>query len=536
MTATTTSHSHAPGGAPPVDAVVFAMNALVDPVAPEAGATPPRLWPGVRRLVVALARAGLAPRALARRDGAPGGRDQHLAASAAHLAAAGLGPDVLGVVDADAALPGTTRARTLVVTRCPEMATGMASASHPVAIVEDRQVAHALYDWLAGRVGPYAAARLLVGPLDGGAAADTTSRHLRLTKPPGSLGRLEHIGAQLAGIAGVSPPPLPRPAATAVFAGDHGVHAQGVSPWPQEVTAQMVANFLAGGAAVNVLAGQAGAEVVVVDVGVAATLPEVAAPVPAAAPEAEGEGTAVDGPGAVVPGPGDRGPTLLRRRIRPGTADLSTGPAMALDEARRALDVGAAVAAELVAGGARCLVTGDMGIANTTPAAALIATLTDRPAASVTGRGTGIDDALLMRKTALVAAAAARARYQHGDDPLAVLAEVGGLEHAALVGFITAGAALQVPVVVDGVIAGASLLVAARLTPGVDHGVVAGHRSAEPGASAVLDELAIDPVLDLDMRLGEGSGAVLALPIVEAAARVLHEMATFDQAGVADKG
>ena len=346
-----------------------------------------------------------------------------------------------------------------------------------------------------------------------------------MTKPPGSLGRLEQIGARLAAIAGESPPPVPRPAAAAVFAGDHGVHAQGVSPWPQEVTAQMVANFLAGGAAVNVLAAQAGAEVVVVDVGVATAVPGLAGAAPG-----DDEGDRAAGIG------GAPRPRLIRRTIRRGTNDLSTGPAMTTDEARRALDVGADVARLLVEGGARCLVTGDMGIANTTPAAALIATLTDRPAATVTGRGTGIDDALLTRKTALVAAAAARARYQHGDDALAVLAEVGGLEHAALAGFVVGAAALQVPVVIDGVIAAAALLVASRLVPGVEHCVIAGHRSAEPGSAAVLAELGTEPVLDLGLRLGEGTGALLALPLVEAAARVLHEMATFDQAGVSDKG
>jgi nicotinate-nucleotide--dimethylbenzimidazole phosphoribosyltransferase len=288
-----------------------------------------------------------------------------------------------------------------------------------------------------------------------------------------------------------------------VFAGDHGVHAQGVTPWPQEVTAQMVANFVAGGAAINVLARQAGADVVVVDVGVA---------------------------GDLAPARG-----LIDRKVRRGTGDLTTGPAMSLDEARRALDVGSEVAARLVDGGARCLVTGDMGIANTTPAAALVACLTDRPAAAVTGRGTGIDDDLLTRKTALVAAAVARARYRHGGDPLAVLAEVGGLEHAALAGFVVGAVAQQVPVVVDGVIADAALLVASRLVPGIEACVIAGHRSAEPGASAVLAELGLEPLVDLGLRLGEGTGAALALPLIDAAARVVEEMATFDQAGVSDK-
>jgi nicotinate-nucleotide--dimethylbenzimidazole phosphoribosyltransferase len=164
-----------------------------------------------------------------------------------------------------------------------------------------------------------------------------------------------------------------------------------------------------------------------------------------------------------------------------------------------------------------------------------VAALADRPAAAVTGRGTGIDDGTLTRKTALVSAAVARAQYAHGDDPLALLAEVGGLEHAALAGFIIGGVALQVPVIVDGVIAASALLVASRLVPGVEHGVVAGHRSPEPGSAAVLGALGLDPVIDLGLRLGEGTGAVLAVPLVEAAARILHEMATFDQAGVTDK-
>lgn len=366
---------------------------------------------------------------------------------------------------------------------------------------------------LAERVGWFEAAKALVAPLDAEAVRQAEERHLRLTKPPGSLGRVEALGCQLAGIAGEVPPPLPRPAAVAVFAGDHGVHARGVTPWPQEVTAQMVANFVAGGAAINVLARQAGAEVTVVDVGVATALaPEVAA-----------------------------SPRLLDRRVRPGTADLSAGPAMTPDEARRALDVGAEVAERLVAEGARCLVTGDMGIANTTPSAALIAALAGRPGGTVTGRGTGVDDATLGRKAAIVEAAADRAVAAHGRDArgdaaLGVLAEVGGLEHAALAGFVVGGAALQVPVVVDGVIAAAALLVAARLVPGVEACVVAGHRSVEPGAAAVLDTLGLEPLLDLGLRLGEGTGAALALPLVEAAARLLDEMATFDQAGVADKG
>jgi nicotinate-nucleotide--dimethylbenzimidazole phosphoribosyltransferase len=361
----------------------------------------------------------------------------------------------------------------------------------------------AVFDALAARVGAFRAAALLHAPLDTRAQRRAEQHQLRLTKPPGSLGRLEAVGVQLAGIAATVPPPLPRPAAVAVFAGDHGVHAQGVSPWPQEVTAQMVGNFLAGGAAINVLARQAGADVVVVDVGVASELADV--------------------------------PDLLLRKVRAGTADLALGPAMTVAEAQRALDVGAEVAARLVGRGARCLVTGDMGIANTTPSAALIAALTARPAPAVTGRGTGIDDDRLRRKTALVEAAAGRARQRHGDDALAILAEVGGLEYAALAGFVAGATALQVPLVADGVIAASALLVASRLVPGVEQGVIAGHRSIEPGASAVLGDLGLRPMIDLDLRLGEGTGAALALPLVEAAARILAEMATFDQAGVTEK-
>jgi nicotinate-nucleotide--dimethylbenzimidazole phosphoribosyltransferase len=403
--------------------------------------------PGARRLVAALARSGISVRP-------------------AHA-------------------PAGDAARTLVVTD------------------DSRALPLAVFDGLAGRVGAFRAACLLQAPLDVGAQRRAEQHQLRLTKPPGSLGRLEAVGAQLAGISTMFPPPLPRPAAVAVFAGDHGVHAQGVSPWPQEVTAQMVGNFLAGGAAINVLARQAGADVVVVDVGVAAELPEV--------------------------------PNLLVRKVRAGTADLALGPAMTIDDAKRALDIGAAVAARLVNAGARCLVTGDMGIANTTPASALIAALIDRPASGVTGRGTGIDDDRLRHKTELVADAADRARHRHGDDALAILAEVGGLEHAALAGFVAGATALQVPVVVDGVISASALLVASRLLPGVEQGVIAGHRSIEPGASAVLGELGLRPMIDLELRLGEGTGAVLALPLVEAAARVLAEMATFDQAGVTEK-
>jgi nicotinate-nucleotide--dimethylbenzimidazole phosphoribosyltransferase len=291
-----------------------------------------------------------------------------------------------------------------------------------------------------------------------------------------------------------------------VFAADHGVVARGVTPWPREVTAQMVLNLAAGGAAINVLARQAGASVTVVDVGVATPLPA------------------------------DLPPTVLRRPVRAGgSGDITVEPAMTADECRRALDVGAEVAAAAVGRGARALVTGEMGIGNTTPAAALVAALLGARPAAVTGRGTGVDDDGLSRKVAAVDAALAVHARAVAAGPEATLAAVGGLEIAALVGFLVGGAAAGVPVVVDGVIADAALLAAERLAPGTAARCVAGHRSTEPGAAAVLDALGLEPVLDLGMRLGEGSGACLALPVLEAAARVLSEMATFDAAGVTDK-
>lgn len=366
---------------------------------------------------------------------------------------------------------------------------------------------------------PFAAALANIQAPDQAAGAEANAHQDRLTKPRGALGRLEELGSWLAEVAGCSPPPLPSPATVAVFAGDHGVVSEGVTPWPQEVTAQMVANFCAGGAAINVLAGAVGAGVVVVDVGVATDLPSPAA-------ETGPAGT----------GPPAAGPRLLHRRIRPGTANLANEPAMTLEEARRALDVGAAVAADAVAGGARCLVTGDMGIGNTTPSAALIAVRCHRLPTEVTGRGTGIDDETLCRKIAAVERAIGRAAAAGElDTPLATLASLGGLEIAALAGFVVGGAAARVPVVVDGVIALAAVVMVEGLAPAALPYVVAGHRSTEPAASVALDHLGLWPLLDLKLRLGEGTGACLALPLLEAAARVLADMATFDSAGVTEK-
>ncbi len=338
-------------------------------------------------------------------------------------------------------------------------------------------------------------------PVDPARVREAADHHDRLTKPRGALGQLETLGARLCAIADAVPPPLPAPAAVAVFAADHGVVAEGVTPWPQEVTTQMVANFCAEGAAINVIARRAGATVTVVDVGVAAAL----------APH----------------------PRLVDAKVSLGTANLRIEPAMTLAECDSAVTAGARVARELVEGGARCLVTGEMGIGNTTPSAALIAACTGRSPAEVTGRGTGVDDATLALKVAVVTDALARCGPP--TDARELLAEVGGLEIAALAGFCLSGAALQVPVVLDGVIALAAACVAARACPDVVPYLVAGHRSTEPGASAALEHLGLTPLLELDLRLGEGSGAALALSLLEAAAAVMSEMATFDGAGVTEK-
>ncbi|MHB1430693.1 MAG: nicotinate-nucleotide--dimethylbenzimidazole phosphoribosyltransferase [Streptosporangiaceae bacterium] len=339
----------------------------------------------------------------------------------------------------------------------------------------------------------------VIRPADTVAMAAAEQRQQQLTKPAGSLGVLEDLSVRLAGIAGECPPPLPEPAVITVFAGDHGVHAQHVTPWPQEVTAQMVANFLASGAVVNAIAGQAGAEVCVVDVGVAAD---------------------------IAPAAG-----LLPRKVRRGTADMTTGPAMTRDEAQQAIETGIEVARDLVAAGNRCLVTGDMGIANTTASAALVAAFTGADPAAVTGRGTGVDDETWTRKIGVVRRALDSHRPDPAD-PLGVLAAVGGLEHAAITGYVLGAAALRVPVILDGVIACAAALAATAFAPDARHYLVAGHRSTEPGAGRALETLGLRPLLDLGLRLGEGSGAGLALPLVQAAARVLRDVATFDSAGV----
>uniref|UniRef100_UPI0038B53B0F nicotinate-nucleotide--dimethylbenzimidazole phosphoribosyltransferase n=1 Tax=Streptomyces davaonensis TaxID=348043 RepID=UPI0038B53B0F len=341
-----------------------------------------------------------------------------------------------------------------------------------------------------------------IRPLDAKALGEAWERQKRMTKPAGALGMLEIISAQLSGLSRQCPPPIPEPAAVAIFAGDHGVHAQGVTPWPQEVTAQMVANFLGGGAVCNAFAGQVGAEVCVVDVGVAADLPAT--------------------------------PGLLPRKVRAGTSDMTTGAAMTREECKQAIEVGIETARDLVAAGNKALLTGEMGIANTTASAALISVFTGADPAEVTGRGTGINDETLARKTEVVRRAL-EVHQPDPADPIGVLAAIGGFEHAAMVGLLLGGASLRTPVILDGVSAGAAALVARAIAPEVLAACIAGHRSAEPGHVAALNKLGLRPLVDLDLRLGEGTGALLALPLVQSTARAMHEVATFDSAGVTEK-
>jgi len=348
-----------------------------------------------------------------------------------------------------------------------------------------------------------------IGPLDAAAMEAAAARLDRLTKPPGSLGRLEMLSVQLAGITGFARPRVDHPAVL-VFAGDHGVTAQGVSAYPSNVTAQMVANFVAGGAAINVLARLSGAQVVVVDVGVAGPIPNVG-------------------------GGRNDGARLVRKRVANGTHDMTEEPAMTRTETMAAIEAGRSVAMALIGEGVDALAVGEMGIGNTTAASALAAVLTGCPPAEVTGRGTGLDDQAIRHKVAVIERALDRRRPAPAD-PLGVLATVGGLEIAALVGAVLAAAESKIPVVLDGFITGSAALVAAAIAPNATARLIASHVSAEPGHRIVLERLALRPLLDLDLRLGEASGGVLALQLLSAATAILAEMATFDDAGVSGPG
>lgn len=344
-----------------------------------------------------------------------------------------------------------------------------------------------------------------LGPLDAAAMAAAAAHLDQLTKPPGSLGRLEGLAVAVAGICGTPFPALDR-RSVVVAAADHGVARHGVSAYPSEVTAQMVANFVTGGAAICVLADRVGADVTVIDIGVAGPIPD-------------------------IPG-GLGGAHLVRAPIRAGTADMTTGPAMTRDEALRAIDIGLTAVGGLISAGTQVVAVGEMGIGNTTAASAIVAALTDVPVELVVGRGTGLDEAGVARKIEAIRIAFGRHQPDQGD-PLAVLAAVGGLEIACLVGVILGAAAAHVPVVLDGFITGAAALVAQGLAPAVAPRLIAAHRSVEPGHAVVLQRLGLSPLLDLDLRLGEGSGAALALDLLDAALAIRDRMATFAAAGVA---
>ncbi len=346
---------------------------------------------------------------------------------------------------------------------------------------------------------------MTIPPLDADAMRQAQARIDILTMPRGALGRLLPLAVQLAGIRRTARPSVSRKVIL-TLAADHGVAAEGVSAYPQEVTAQMVANIAAGGAGVSVLARQAGARVVVADLGVARPLP-----VP------------------YVPG------KLLDLKVGPGTANLAKGPAMTPEEARRAVAQGRKAAEDLISGkeGCDCLGLGEMGIANTTSASAITAVLTGRKPSEVTGRGTGVGDQALAAKVTLLEKALAK----HRPDPrdaYDVLSKVGGFEIGGIAGACLAAAGLGVPVVIDGFICTAGAALACRIEPGVQPYLIASHRSVEPGHRALLDLLGLQPLLDLDLRLGEGTGAALAFPLLESACRILVEMATFEGAGVSD--
>lgn len=332
-----------------------------------------------------------------------------------------------------------------------------------------------------------------ITPSDDGAAGAARERLDRLAKPPGSLGRLEDLSVRLAAIAGACPPPVPRTPTLLVAAGDHGVHARGVTRWPQELSAAIAGLVADGRATAATLARQVGADVVVLDVGLASARP--------------------DG--------------VQDARVRDGTRDLSARPAMTPDEAEQGIRVGVEAASTAVDDGADLLVLGEVGIANTTPSAALIAAFTGHAAAEVTGPGAANDTETIRRKIGVVEQSLAR----HGDtrDPLRTLASLGGLEHAALVGMILAAAVTRTPVVLDGVTTVAAALVATHLAPDSSDYLIAGHLSGEPGATVGLHKLGLKAILNLDLRLGEGTGALLAVPTVQSAARVLHDVALLDE-------
>jgi nicotinate-nucleotide--dimethylbenzimidazole phosphoribosyltransferase len=340
-----------------------------------------------------------------------------------------------------------------------------------------------------------------IEPPDERAEAAALARQDTLTKPPGALGRLEQLSVWVAACQGACPPHQFERARVVVFAGDHGVTASGVSAFPAEVTAQMVANFASGGAAINVLAGLAGAGVRVVDVAVDSDAPLT--------------------------------PAIGAHKVRRSSGNIAVEDALTPDEAAAAIEAGRLIADEEVDAGADLLIAGDMGIGNTTAATTLIAALTDSEPVAVVGRGTGVDDAGWARKTAAIRDALYRARGQAAD-PVALLRICGGADLAAMAGFCAQAAVRRTPVLLDGVVVTAAALVADLMAPGARRWWQAGHLSTEPAHSLALQRLELEPIVDLGMRLGEGTGAAVALPILRAAVATLASMATFEQAQVSD--
>ncbi len=341
----------------------------------------------------------------------------------------------------------------------------------------------------------------LIKPLDEKAMAEARARQDMLTKPQGSLGRLEEISIQIAGIQG-TPIPVIKHKAIITMAGDHGVVAEGVGNWPQEVTAQMVDNFLRGGAGINVIARRTGARITIVDMGVAGK------------PEAN--------------------PGLVSRKIAPGTANMTEGPAMTDEQAVRAIETGIQIVNDEVARGLDIVGTGDMGIGNTTASSAICAVITGKPVKDVTGRGTGISDEQLERKISIVQKAL-EVNRPAPSKPLEVLAKVGGFEIGGLAGVMLGAAAHRIPVVIDGFISGAAALIAAQLAPQLKDYLIGGHLSAEGGHRIMLEHMGVKPLLSLGMRLGEGTGAALGIFLCETACLVLAEMSTFAEAGVSEE-
>lgn len=339
-----------------------------------------------------------------------------------------------------------------------------------------------------------------IRPLDKKAMQAARARQDQLTKPQGSLGRLEELSVQIAGIRGEVLPSM-KNKVVITMAGDHGVVASGVSAYPQEVTPQMVYNFLRGGAGINVLARQTGARVVVVDMGVAAPL--------------------------------ESHPQLISRKVAPGTNNLATGPAMTREQAIQSIQTGIEIVEAELAKGLDIVGTGDMGIGNTTPSSAICSAITGQPVAKITGRGTGINDQQHAHKIKVIEQGLA-VNQPDSKDALDVLTKVGGFEIGGLAGVILGAAHYRIPVVIDGFISGAAALIACGLSSRARDYIIASHMSVEPGHKAMLKHLRLKPLLDLNLRLGEGTGATLGIFMAECAVRVLAEMATFAEAGVSE--